>query len=150
MMLMEEGATEDTSGICCYLAKASEQQPHGTDCSYIAKASFFLDTSNKEIIVITIQGQRIQQGNKARSREFARLGHKLQMDPRAFILKNICEIGRKESYQKIRVIKPLNHPMLLDNHCGFKARYEPIIRQAGINTESGCYLESDLANQLTN
>lgn len=150
MMLMEEGATEDTSGICCYLAKASEQQPHGTDSTYIAKASFFLDTSNKEIIVITIQGQRIQQGDKARSREFARLGHKLQMDPRAFILKNICEIGRTETYQRIRVIKPLNHPMFLDNHCGFTARYEPIIRQAGINTENGCYLESDLTNQLTN
>ena len=147
MMLMEEGATEDTSGICCYLANASEQHPHGTDCSYIAKASFFLDTSNKEIIIITIQGQRIQQGNKERSKDFARLGHKLQMDPRAFILKNICKIGRKEAYQKIRVIKPLKHPMFLDNHSGFKARYEPIIRQAGINTENGCYLESNLSVQ---
>ena len=145
MMLMEEGATEDTSGICCYLARASEQQPHGTDCSYIAKASFFLDTSKKEITVITIQGQRIQQGNKARSREFARLGHRLQMDPRAYVLKNICEIGRQEAYQKIRVIKPRKHPMFVDNHCGFKARYDPIIRQAGITTESGCYLESDLS-----
>ncbi|MDX2433570.1 MAG: hypothetical protein QNK14_03035 [Desulfobacterales bacterium] len=145
MMLMEEGATEDTSGICCYLARASEQQPHGTDCSYIAKASFFLDTSKKEITVITIQGQRIQQGNKARSREFARLGHRLQMDPRAYVLKNICEIGRQDAYQKIRVIKPRKHPMFVDNHCGFKARYDPIIRQAGITTESSCYLESDLS-----
>jgi hypothetical protein len=145
MMLMEEGATEDTSGICCYLANASEQHPHGTDCSYISKASFFLDTSNREIIIITIQGQRIQQDNKARSRDFARLSHKLQMDPRAFVLKNICKIGRAEAYQKIRVIKPLKHPMFLDNHSGFKARYEPIIRQAGINTENGCYLESDLS-----
>jgi hypothetical protein len=129
----------------CYLARASEQQPHGTDCSYIAKASFFLDTSKKEITVITIQGQRIQQGNKARSREFARLGHRLQMDPRAYVLKNICEIGRQDAYQKIRVIKPRKHPMFVDNHCGFKARYDPIIRQAGITTESGCYLESDLS-----
>jgi hypothetical protein len=145
MMLMEEGATEDTSGICCYLARASEQHPHGTDYSYIAKASFFLDTSKKEITVITIQGQRIQQGNKARSREFARLGHRLQMDPRAYVLKNICEIGRQDAYQKIRVIKPRKHPMFVDNHCGFKARYDPIIRQAGITTESSCYLESDLS-----
>ena len=145
-MLMEEGAAEDTSGICCYLTRASEQQPHGTDCSYIAKVSFFLDTSNNEIIVITIQGQRIQQGNKARSRNFARLGHKLQMDPRAYLLKKICDIGRREAYQRIRVIRPKDHPMYLDKHCGFKARYEPIIRQAGINTECSCYLESDLAN----
>lgn len=144
-MLMEEGATEDTSGICCYLAKASEQHPHGTDCSFIAKASFFLDTSRKEITVITIQGQRIQQGDKTRSRDFARLGHRLQMDPRAYVLKNICEIGRKEAYQKIRVIKSRQHPMFLDNHCGFKARYDPIIRQAGIITDNGCYLESNLS-----
>ncbi len=145
-MLMEEGAAEDTSGICCYLTRASEQQPHGTDCSYIAKVSFFIDTSNNEIIVITIQGQRIQQGNKARSRNFARLGHKLQMDPRAYLLKKICDIGRREAYQRIRVIRPKDHPMYLDKHCGFKARYEPIIRQAGINTECSCYLECDLSN----
>jgi len=144
-MLMEEGSAEDTSGICCYLANSSEKQPHGTDSSYIAKASFFLDTSNKEIIVITIQGQRIQQRNKERSRDFARLGHKLQMDPRTFILNNICKIGRKNAYQRIRVIRPLMHPMFFDNHCGFKARYEPIIRQAGINSENGCYLETDLS-----
>jgi hypothetical protein len=144
-MLMEKGATEDTSGICCYLTKASEKQPHGTDCSYIAKVCFFLDTKNKEIIVITIQGQRIQQGNKERSRDFARLGHKLRMDPRAYMLKKICEIGRKEVYRKIKVIKPLEHPMFIDNHCGFMARYEPVIREAGINTENGCYLESVLS-----
>jgi hypothetical protein len=144
-MLMEEGATEDTSGICCYLTKATEQQPHGTDCSYIAKVSFFLDTRNKEIIVITIQGQRVQPGNKARSRDFARLGHKLQMDPRTYILKNICEIGRQDAYQKIRVIRPMEHPMFLDSHDGFKARYEPVIRQAGIITEKGCYLECKLS-----
>ncbi len=144
-MLMEEGAVEDTSGICCYLTKAHEQQPHGTDCSYIAKVSFFLDTSKKEIIVIAIQGQRIQRGNKERSRNFARLGHNLQMDPRAYILRKICDIGRRERYQKIRVIRPLEHPMFVDNHCGFKARYEPVIRQAGITTENGCYLECSLA-----
>jgi hypothetical protein len=129
-MLMEEGATEDTSGICCYLTRAAEEQPHGTDSSYIAKVSFFLDTCNMEIIVITIQGQRIQPGNKARSRNFARLAHKLQMDPRAYILKTVCEIGRQEAYHKIRVIKPMEHPMFLDNHDGFKARYESVIRQA--------------------
>jgi hypothetical protein len=144
-MYMEEGSTEDTSGICCYLTKSSEQHPHGTDSSYIAKASFFIDTSNKEIIVLTIQGQRIQRGNRERSRDFARLGHKLQMDPRAFILKNICEIGRNEAYQRIRVIRPLMHPMFFDNHNGFMARYEPVILQAGINTENGCYLETELS-----
>jgi len=146
-MLMEEGATEDTSGICCYLTKASEEHPHGTDRSYIAKVSFFLDTHNREIIVITIQGQRIEQGNQERSRDFARLAHKLRMDPRAYILKNICEIGRQEAYQKIRVIRPHAHPMFLDSHEGFMARYEPVIIQAGIYTENGCYLETCLSGQ---
>jgi hypothetical protein len=144
-MLMEEGAAEDTSGICCYLTKASEEHPHGTDRSYIAKVSFFLDTHNREIIVITIQGQRIQQDNHERSRDFARLAHKLQMDSRAYILKNICKIGSQEAYQKIRVIRPHAHPMFLDNHEGFMARYEPVIRQAGINTENDCYLETCLS-----
>lgn len=144
-MLMEEGATEDTSGICCYLTRAAEEHPHGTDSSYIAKVSFFLDTRNREIIVITIQGQRIQQGNRERSRDFARLAHKLDMDPRTYVLNTICDIGRKEHYHKIRVIRPLANPMFLDNHEGFMARYEPVIMQAGINTENGCYLETGLS-----
>jgi hypothetical protein len=143
-MLMEEGSAEDTFGICCYLTRADELQPHGTDSSYISKVSFFLDTLNREIIVITIQGQRIQQGNKERSRGFARLAHNLKMDPRTYILNNICEIGRKELYEKIRVIRPLVHPMFLDTHEGFMARYEPVILKAGINTENGCYLETSL------
>ena len=143
-MLMEEGAAEDTSGICCYLTRADEQQPHGTDNSYISKVSFFLDTLKREIIVITIQGQRIQPGNKKRSRRFARLAHKLKMDPRTYILNNICKIGRQELYEKIRVIRPLAHPMFLDSHEGFMARYEPVILKAGINTKNGCYLETNL------
>ncbi|MBW2485042.1 MAG: hypothetical protein JRF05_06760 [Deltaproteobacteria bacterium] len=144
-MLMEEGAVEDTSGICCYLTKASEEYPHGTDRSYIAKVSFFLDTHNKEIIVITIQGQRIQRGNKERSRDFARLAHNLGIDPRAYILKYICKVGRQEAYQKTRVIKPHVHPMFLDSHEGFMARYAPVIREAGITEECCCYLEGSLS-----
>jgi len=144
-LLMEEGATEDTSGICCYLAKASEENPHGTDCSYIAKVCFFLDTHNREIIVITIQGQRVQRDNHERSRDFARLTHKLLMDPRAYILKNICKIGMQETFRKIKVIRPHCHPMFLDSHEGFMARYEPVIIDAGIDTECGCYLETGLA-----
>ena len=62
-----------------------------------------------------------------------------------WLLKIICEIGRKEAYHKIRVIKPHAHPMFLDSHEGFMARYEPIIRQAGINTENDCYLETCLS-----
>jgi len=145
-LLMEEGAAEDTSGICCYLTRASEEHPHGTDSSYIAKVSFFLDMQNSEIIVITIQGQRVRPGNQERSRDFARLAHKLQMDPRAYVLKNICRIGRREAFRRIKVIRPECHPMFFDRHEGFMARYEPVILQAGIDTEYNCYLETCLSS----
>jgi len=70
------------------------------------------------------------------------------MDPRTYILKTISEIGRRESYKKIRVIKPMEHPMFIDCHEGFKARYEPVIMQAGITAVYGCYLEGRLKNCL--
>jgi len=143
-MLMEEGATDDFFGICCYITKEEEEDPHGTDSSYIAKISFLLDTSNKEIYVITIQGQRVNTSKKNRSRDYARLAAKLEMDPRSFVLSKVCEIGKKEHYEKIRVIRPTHHPMFIDHHFGFMAGYEPIIRQAGIHEENGCYLEGNL------
>jgi hypothetical protein len=34
--------------------------------------------------------------------------------------------------------------MFFDRHEGFMARYEPVIIQAGIDRENGCYLESSL------
>ncbi len=143
-MLMEEGSTEDCYGICGYLVSEDEENPHGTDTSYIAKASFFLDASQKEIFVISLQGQRVLPSQKGRSRDFARLAARLQMDPRAFVLRKICEIGRGEGYQRVRAVRPEHHPMFLDHHHGFMARYEPIIRQAGIGEENGCYLEASL------
>jgi len=143
-IFVEEGAAEDCFGLCCYITREDEEEPHGTDRSYIAKVSFFLDALHKEIYVITIQGQRVQSFNKNRSRDFARLGAMLGMDPRAFVLKKVCELGLAEGYTKIRVIRPAQHPMFIDNHSGFTARYEPVIRQAGIREENGCYLQSDL------
>jgi len=143
-MLMEEGSAEDYFGICCYITKEDEKEPHGTDSTYIAKACFFLDTLNDEIIVITMQGQRVFADQKNRSRYYARLAAKLQMDPRAYVLKKICEIAKSEGYKKIRVVRPEHHPMYIDEHGGFIAKYEPIIRQAGISLENGCYLEGML------
>ncbi|MGV1099090.1 hypothetical protein ACUUL3_06710 [Thiovibrio sp. JS02] len=143
-MLVEEGIVEDCFGLCCYITREDESQPHGTDKSYIAKVSFFLDDSNKEIYVITIQGQRVHAEDKNRSRNYARLTSALGMDPRTFVLKKVCELGKAEAYKTIKVIRPAHHPMFLDNHAGFMARYEPIIRQAAINDENGCYLQSAL------
>ena len=143
-MLMEEGAAEDCFGVCGYLVREDEENPHGTDLSYIAKASFFLDASKGELFVITLQGQRVLPSQKDRSRDFARLAARLQMDPRAFVLRKVCEVGQGEGYRRVRVIRPAQHPMFLDRHHGFMARYEPIIRQAGIGEENGCYLEASL------
>jgi len=144
-MLVEEGAAEDCFGLCCYITRADEPAPHGTDWSYIAKVSFFLDHLHKEIYVITMQGQRVQADDKNRSRAYARLAAAMGMDPRAFVLRKVCELGRTEGYSRIRVIRPGHHPMFLDKHAGFLARYEPIIRQAEINEENGCYLQAALA-----
>ncbi|MDH5299311.1 MAG: hypothetical protein OEV91_09860 [Desulfobulbaceae bacterium] len=143
-MLMEEGAAEDCFGLCCYLTWEEETDPHGTDISYIAKASFFLDALRREIVIITLQGQRVLEGQKRRSREYARLSARMTMDPRAFVLREVCGIGRAEGYQRVRVIRPSHHPMHIDSHHGFMGRYEPIIRQAGICEENGCYLEGAL------
>jgi len=45
---------------------------------------------------------------------------------------------------KIKVVKPQHHPMFIERHKGFVGKYEPAIRQAGIQTENGCYLEAVL------
>jgi len=143
-MLVEEGAAEDCFGLCCYITRADESHPHGTDRSYIAKVSFFLDDLYREIYVITIQGQRVNAADKSRSRDYARLAAAMGMDPRAFVLRKVCDLGRAEKYKKIKVIRPEHHPMFLDNHKGFMARYDPVIREAEINEENGCYLQSAL------
>ncbi|MDH4320592.1 MAG: hypothetical protein OEV73_03750 [Desulfobulbaceae bacterium] len=143
-MLMEEGAAEDSFGICGYLVHAEEENPHGTDISYIAKTSFFLDATQSELFVISLQGQRVLPAQKERSRDFARLAARLAMDPRAFVLRKVCEVARGEGYRRVRVVRPDQHPMFLDRHRGFMGRYEPIILQAGIGEENGCYLEASL------
>lgn len=143
-MLVEEGAAEDCFGLCCYITREEEPDPHGTDTSYIAKVSFFLDDSRKEIYVITIQGQRVHAADRDRSRSYARFAAALGMDPRAFVLRKVCELAKGEGYERIKVIRPEYHPMFLDSHAGFMARYEPVIRQAGIGDENGCYLQSVL------
>jgi hypothetical protein len=140
-MLMEYGATEDCYGICCFITREDEANPRGTDLSYIAKVSFFLDGGQRELYVITIQGQRVTAAAKERSRDFARLAARLGMDPRTYVLKKVCQAAKSENFQRARIIRPRFHPMFIDSHAGFKAQYEPVIRQAGINDENGCYLE---------
>jgi hypothetical protein len=143
-MLMEDGVTEDCYGICCFITREEEEDPHGTDTSYIAKVSFFLDGRDREIYVITIQGQRVTVDKKEKSRDFARLTARLGMDPRTYVLQKVCQAAKSEDFQRVRIIRPQFHPMFIDSHAGFKAEYEPVIRQAGINEENGCYLERRL------
>jgi hypothetical protein len=143
-LLMEEGAAEDRCGICCYLTRENEPEPHGTDDTYIAKVSFFLDVTRREITVITVQGQRAYAARKNRSRDYARLAARLALDPRAFLLGLLTELAAKEGFERIKVIRPAHHPMFIDKHEGFMAHYEPVIKAAGINEVNGCYLEGGL------
>lgn len=143
-MLMENGYAEDNLGICCFITKEDEPNPHGAGNSYAAKVSFFLDTSRMEIMVITIQGQHVIKALKQRSRDYARLGARLKSDPRSYLLKKVCEVAKLAGYKRVRVIRPESHPMTIDQHGGFVARYENLIRELGINHENGCYLEASL------
>lgn len=143
-MMMENGFAEDNLGICCFITKEDELNPHGAGNSYAAKVSFFLDTSRMEITIITIQGQHVIKALKKRSRDYARLGARLKSDPRSYLLKQVCEVARLAGYKRVRVIRPESHPMTIDQHGGFVARYENLIRELGINHENGCYLEASL------
>ncbi len=54
------------------------------------------------------------------------------------------DFARENGYRKIKVIKPTEHPMFIENHGGFLGNYESVIKKAGIRQENGCYLEADL------
>jgi hypothetical protein len=143
-MMMENGFAEDKLGICCFITKENEPNPHGSGNCYAAKVSFFLDTSQMEITVITIQGQSVNKAIKNRSRDYARLRARLTIDPRSYLLKKVCEIAKSAGYRRVRVIRPESHPMTIDQHGGFVARYDDLIRELGINHENECYLEGIL------
>ncbi len=143
-MMMEDGFAEDNLGICCFISKEDEPNPHGASNCYAAKVSFFLDTSQMEITIITIQGQSVNKALKNRSRDYARLGARLKIDPRGYLLKKVCEIAELAGYKRVRVIRPESHPMTIDQHSGFVARYDNLIRELGINHENDCYLEGSL------
>jgi hypothetical protein len=143
-MMMENGFAEDYLGICCFITKEDEPNPHGAGSCYTAKVSFFLDTSQMEITIITIQGQRVNKAIKNRSRDYARLGARLKIDPRGYLLAKVCDVARSAGYKRVRVIKPASHPLTIDQHSGFVGHYDHLIRELGINHESGCYLETNL------
>ncbi len=141
------GQTDDYFGICSYAFDESIQWPGGCT-GYLAKFSIFTDHTNKTVYGFTIQGQQTygeKDGkDKKKGRNFFRLTAKLGMDPRAFVIKKVADIMRSKEYTKIRVVKPHDHPMFIEQHKGFVGKYEPIIRLAGIQNENGCYLESVL------
>ena len=143
-MMMENGFAEDKLGICCFITKVDEPNPNGAGNCYTAKVSFFLDTTHMEITIITIQGQRVIKTMKNRSRDYARLGAQLNIDPRGYLLKKVCEVAKLAGYKRVRVIRPESHPMTIDQHGGFVAHYGNLIRDQGITHEKDCYLEGDL------
>jgi len=152
---MSNGCTDDYFGIAYLLAK---QESHPTSVTgYIAKASFFVDETKREIYVITLQGRRFgsndpvraahpsgQERKKEAEQEYARIGNILGMSPRRFILTQVMDFGKHNGFQKIKVIKPQEHPMSIERHDGFYGNYESVVRKAGINEENGCHLEARL------
>jgi hypothetical protein len=153
---MSDGVTDDYFGIAYLLAK-QDAVLLSSASSYIAKASFFVDVSNSDIYVMTLQGRRFgssdpnweasPKGRRQRldkEREYSKIGNILGMSPRRFILTQVAEFGRKSGYNRIRVIKPEEHPIYIERHKGFMGNYEHVIRKAGITEDNGCYLESKL------
>ncbi len=153
---MSNGCTDDYFGIAYLLAKQDIILLSSAN-GYIAKASFFVDETNKEIYVITLQGRRFGSNDPVRQahpsgqerrikseQEYSKFGNILGMSPRRFILASVMDFGRENRFERIRVIKPQEHPMFIEMHEGFYGNYEPVIKKAGINQENGCYLEARL------
>ncbi len=153
-LTMDNGLTDDYFGIAYLLARDNVKLLNSA-CGYIAKASFFLDRTNNDIYILTIQGRRYEslgsetlkdeaERKSHGEKEFARIGNILRMSPRRFILMKLKDFGRENRFKHINVIKPEEHPMFIENHEGFWGNYEPVVRKAGITMEVDCYLKTKL------
>ncbi len=155
-LIMAHGLTDDYFGVAYLLAK-QDKTLISSATGYITKASFFVDETNNDIYVMTLQGRRFGSNDPVRAihpsgkakrleaeREYSRIGNVLGRGPRRFILEQVANFGKDNGYKKIKVIKPQEHPMFIEEHNGFLANYEPVIRKAGITEDNGCYLEKAL------
>ncbi|MBI5066566.1 hypothetical protein HZA97_10140 [Candidatus Woesearchaeota archaeon] len=146
------GLCEDFFGITLALGKQCSGHPRGSN--YIVKVSFFLDTTKKEIYIITIQGKQFSEGMnnevvRVKNEKFwGMLTTRLGTSPRTFLLKKVMEWGKQNGYERIKVIRAKDHPLTIEQHKGFLANYEPVVIKAGINQENGCYLEAKLENMV--
>lgn len=120
---------------------------------FLAQTSFFVDTSNSDVYVMSLQGPKLGTGEetpeatadlKERKALYDQLGNRIGMSPRRFMLAELQRFATEEGYRRIRVIHPHQHPMFIESHKGFMASYERVIRKAGITTENECYLERKL------
>ena len=153
-LAMSSGCTDDYFGIA-YLFAMQDAILLSSATSYLTKASFFVDQTEGEVYVITLQGRRFgphdpiraasgQEKRLANEREYSRIGNIIGMGPRRFVLTKLKELSEELGYKRIRVVRPEEHPMFIEKHEGFKGNYENVIRKAGITEENGCYLESVL------
>jgi hypothetical protein len=146
--MLYNGLGDDYFGIS-YCILHSKQITIGSGCGYVAKTSFLLDQTNKDLYVILIQGGRFgKEGKESGAEERRRRWNEIQKvtgkDPRTLVLMKIKELGKELGMKRIRVIKPEHHPMFIEGHKGFTGKYELVIRNAGINIENECYLEEKL------
>lgn len=145
---MSYGLCEDFFGITLALGKLCCGYPNGSN--YIVKVSFFLDTTKKDIYVITIQGKKFDEGTnveviREKNEKFwGMLTTRLGTSPRTFLLKKLKDWGKQNGYERIKVIRAKDHPLTIEQHKGFLANYEPTVLKAGIDRENGCYLEAKL------
>ncbi len=142
------GLCEDFFGITLALGKLCCGYPNGSN--HIVKVSFFLDTTNKDIYVITIQGKKFDEGTKVEvireknEKFWGMLTTRLGTSPRTFLLRKLKDWGKQNGYERIKVIRAKDHPLTIEQHKGFLANYEPAVLKAGIDQENGCYLEAKL------
>jgi len=147
---MANGLVDDYFGITHILSNGGTAVCH---TGFLAQAGFFVDKTNQDLYVLSLQGGRFrtkgdtpeaEQDTKDRKRQYNRIQNGLGMSPRRFILSDLQDLGRELGHKRIRVVRPEEHPMAIESHDGFFGNYEPVIRKAGITTKNGPYLERKL------
>lgn len=150
------GQSDDFFGTCCFMYDKTISDWSSGCFGYVAKFSIFLDITNKTIYGLTLQGKESEKTkmpdrtmikDKEKGKYWFRLTSKLQMDPRAYLIKKVMKLTESKGYQQIKIIKPQYHPMFIEQHKGFIGKYEQAILRAGVTKDTGIYLEQIIKSE---
>ena len=97
---------------------------------YNAKIGFYLDATNTEAYIFSVQGKN---SHGKRGDNFARVKHRLGIDPRGFLLNELTEFLHEQDYVRIKAIKPDSHPFAIINHYGYKGTHGQVLTDSGFN-----------------